>query len=94
MDKDEALSLARAELAELRGSSYSELIERLLNRQETFERVGDSGTRYQVELQAFWDDKPNGNLRVSALIDDGGWRAFSPRSVDFIRAPDGSFIDE
>ena len=94
MDKEEALSLADAELAELRRSTYSQLIERLLDKQETFERVGDSGTRYQFELQAFWDDKPDGNLRVFVLIDDRGWRAFAPLSVDFIRAPDGAFIDE
>jgi hypothetical protein len=31
---------------------------------------------------------------VIVAIDDGRWRAFSPLSVDFIMAPDGSFVGE
>jgi hypothetical protein len=56
--------------------------------------VGVSGTRYQVEITAFWDSGKPGNLRVLAAIDDGGWRAFKPLSTDFIMAPDGSFVGE
>jgi hypothetical protein len=47
-------------------------VTRLLDTQESFERVGASGTRYAVEVRAFWDDKRQGNLRVRAMIDDGG----------------------
>jgi hypothetical protein len=92
MDREEVLSIARAEVAELRQATYSQLAERLIDKQENVERVGASGASYQVEIQAFWDNKPNGNLRVIVSIDDGGWRAFIPLSEDFIRAPDGSFI--
>jgi hypothetical protein len=94
MDKAEARSVLAAELAPLRSASYSELVARLLNHEESFERVGASGTRYAVEIRAFWDGEPQGNLRVRAMIDDGGWRAFIPVVEDFIRAPDGSFVDE
>lgn len=82
------------ELAKLRQVTYSQLVARLLDKQENVERVGGTGTRYQIELQAFWDNEPNGNLRVMAAIDDGGWRAFIPLTEAFIRAPDGSFIGE
>ena len=34
------------------------------------------------------------NLQVMVSVDDGGWRAFAPLSVDFIRGPDGSFVGE
>ena len=94
MDQAEALSIVEAELAKLRQATYAELADRLLGKQETLERLGATGARYQVEIQAFWDDKRKGNLRVCAAIDDGGWRAFVPLSVDFIRAPDGSFVGE
>ena len=94
MDRSEALSIAQAELAELRAVTYSQLVERLIDKQEVVEQVGASGTRYQIEKQAFWDDKRNGNLRVIVSIDDGGLRAYSPLGVDFIRAPDGSFVGE
>ena len=94
MDRAEALAIVEAELAALREAPYRELVERFVGKQEVFERVGASGTSYQLELQAFWDDKRLGNLRVIASIDDGGWRAFAPLSVDFIRAPDESFVGE
>jgi hypothetical protein len=94
MDRAEALAIAHAELAVLREATYFQLVERLIDKQEVAERVGASGTRYQIEKQAVWDDKPNGNLRVIVSIDDGGWRAYKPLGEDFIRAPDGSFIGE
>jgi hypothetical protein len=94
MDRAEAMSILRAELEPLRASSYSDLVVRLLDNEESFARVGASGTSYAVEIRAFWDGQPQGNLRVRAMIDDGGWRAFVPLVEDFIRAPDGSFVDE
>ena len=94
MDRAEALAIAHAELAELREATYSQLVERLMDKREVVERVGSSGTRYHIEKQAVWDDKPNGNLRVIVSIDDGGRRAHSPLGEDFIRAPDGSFVGD
>ena len=69
---------------------------RLISQERTEEIVAPTGIRYQVELQAFWDDpkSQNGVLRVSAAIDDGGIRAYSPMSVDFLIRPDGSFVGE
>lgn len=46
------------------------------------------------KVQVFWDDTPDGAIRVMASIDDGGWRAFVPLTEAFILAPDGSFVDE
>lgn len=94
MDKAEAKGILAAEIEKLRANSYSELVERLLDSQDTLEVTAASGTWYQIELQAFWDDKPGGNLRVTGSIDDGGWRAYVPLTDDFILAPDGSFVDE
>jgi hypothetical protein len=81
-------------LTQLRAETYESLVERLLDKRETFELVGASGTHYQVVLQAFWDDKLQGHIRVVAAIDDGGWRAFLPITDDFILLPDGSFMGE
>jgi hypothetical protein len=74
--------------------TYAELVTRLLDKPETHERTGGSGALYQVELQAFWDDRAQENLRVMASIDVGGLRAFLPLSNDFIRAPDGLLVGE
>jgi|SRR5215210_2564834 len=87
MDRREAHGIISVELTRLRAETYQALVERLLDKQETFERIGASGTRYQVELEAFCDDKPHGNLLVIAAIDDGSWRAFVPMCDDFIRSP-------
>jgi len=52
MDKVEALQVLTAQLASLRGLSDEQLVERLLDREETLEVVGPSGKRYQLELLA------------------------------------------
>jgi hypothetical protein len=93
MNKQEAMEVLRAHLAPYRSESYAAL-QRLLGSPETTEVRGPSGTSYQIEVQAGWDDRPGGNLRVVGGIDDGGWRAFVPLSDSFIVAPDGSFVGE
>jgi hypothetical protein len=64
----------------------------LIKTQDTFEVVAESGTRYQIEIQAFWDDEKKKNLRVIGSIDDGGIRAFFPMTDDFIITRDGDFF--
>lgn len=76
----------------LRGLSYDELLPFRTPRVENLETL--SGDRYQLEVEAFWDDKPKRTLRVTVSIDDGGWRSFFPLSDDFIIAPDGTFVGE
>lgn len=93
MNKEEALNILRPVLTRYRKSSYSDLVG-LIGRQETIEVTGASGTRYQVEIEAFRDDKISGNIRILGTIDDGGIRALLPLCQDCIIAPDGSFIDE
>jgi hypothetical protein len=94
MDKREARTIIAAQLEPLRQLSYQELVERLLDRQETSEVVGASGAWYQLEIYALWDDRPGGVLRVWGAIDDGGWRAFAPLVECFLISPDGSFVGE
>jgi hypothetical protein len=93
LDKAEATSILHEHVRAARGRSYSDL-RSLLRSPETQEVIGDSGAAYQVELQAFWDHRPEGDLRVIVAIDDGGLRAFAPLSDDFIVSPAGHFIGE
>lgn len=53
-----------------------------------------SGKEYQFEIIVYWDDKPNGDVRVIGNVDDGGWRAYFPLGTSFLKAPDGTFIGE
>src|SRR2546423_13809576 len=56
MDKVEAKGLLEAAVAELRAKSRVEL-ERLIGSPDAYEVQGKSGKTYQMEKQAFWDDK-------------------------------------
>jgi hypothetical protein len=93
MDKTEAKKILTEQLEQYRKRSHSELTQ-LINQPETLTVVGDSGTKYGLEFEVFWDHEPGKDLRVMGSIDDGGWRAFSPLSDDFIMRNDGSFVGE
>ena len=93
MDSHEARTVLAEHLRRYRAMTYKEL-QRLLKEQDCLETRAASGTVYQVEIEAVWDNKPGGNLRVFGHVDDGGLRAFAPLIEDFMIAPDGSFIDE
>ena len=73
--------------------SYNKL-QRLVKERDCFEIRGPSGVSYQIEIEAMWDDKPHGNLRVVGRVDDSGLRGFVPLTEDFVMAPDGSFVGE
>jgi hypothetical protein len=94
MNKDEARMVALARIAELRQQDWRELRDRYLQRPETVEVRGPSGTAYQVETEALWDGAGEGDLRVIVTVDDGGWRALMPLGESFILARDGSFVGE
>lgn len=93
MDKEEGLAILKERLQEYRERSYDELTQ-LIDSQDTFQVSGPSGAEYQLEVQAFWDGGSPGDLRILGSIDDGGWRAFSPLSEDFIMKSDGTFVGE
>jgi hypothetical protein len=85
MDKSEAQKVLSAQLARFSQRSYSELVPLVESGHvEDFEARGASDTRYQVEVQFFWDDKPRGVIRVVGSIDDGGIRAFVPLTQTFL----------
>jgi hypothetical protein len=93
MNKVEALSVLHGQFRPWRERSWAQLRERV-GQSDRFEETAASGTHYEGEVQVFWDDKPDGAIRVMASIDDGGWRAFVPLTGDFVLAPDGTFIIE
>jgi hypothetical protein len=95
MNKEEAASILQEHLGQLRKRSYAELREMVEARMcKTEEAVGRSGTNYQIEIEAFWDNEPEGHIRIQGSIDDGRWSAFHPLTSDFIMAADGSFVGE
>jgi hypothetical protein len=69
MDIGEANKVLDGHVGKLRAHPYSEL-KRLVERRiiQAPEIQGPSGGR----VQAFWDDQPQGNVRIMVSIDDGG----------------------
>ncbi len=93
MNKEEANLILSKEIDCLREQGYEDLT-KCLNTVETKEIKGNSNSKYQIEIQTFWDDEESRNLRVLVSIDDESWRAFAPLSQDFIIAPNGTFVGE
>ncbi len=76
-----------------RAKSYAEL-RGLIGQIDAHEVANPDGPDFQVEFEAFWDHRPDGNICVLGSVDDGRWSAFSPLCNSFIVAPDGSFVGE
>ena len=93
MNNSEAKEVLARELATYRSRPYRDLIN-LLDQSINAEVQAQSGILYQVQIQVFGDERPDGNLRVAGAVDDGGRRASLPLTDSFILAPDGSFVDE
>jgi hypothetical protein len=86
MDKSEAQKILDEQLE--RFGNYVEPVPLVESKRvENFEVCGASGTKYQIEVQFFWDDKPRGANRVSCSIDDGGVRAFVPLTRTLLICP-------
>jgi hypothetical protein len=94
MNHAEAMSLLGRELDRLRAEPYAALAARIDGDELTYDLSGETGTTYQVEVLFLWDSEPAGNVRVIGFIDDGGWRAFSPLTSSFIKAPDDTLVGE
>jgi hypothetical protein len=93
-DRREAVALLETELDTFRAKSWAEL--RLQIDAEPFHKEIDlaSNKWYQIEINTFWDDKPDGDIRVIGSIDDGGFRSFLPQSSDFIMDKDNNLVGE
>jgi len=78
-----------------RARAYSELVA-LVGKPTTVEVTTSSGTWYQIEIQALWDDPRSNNrvLRIAGAIDDGGIRAYFPLTDSFLLAPTGELVGE
>jgi hypothetical protein len=95
MNMEEASKILDQQISAMRGVPYSEL--RCLVEKRVIQTPvisGPSGVKYYLEIEAFWDNHPGGNIRLIVSIDDGGMRAYHPLTQAFIKAPDNSFVGE
>ncbi len=92
MKKKEAKQIISVELEQYKAKPHSELAQMIDEEPITGVRSSPSGKNCQIEIQAFWDDSPDGNIRVMGSIDDGGWKSFVPLNDSFIKTPLNEFI--
>ncbi len=72
MNKSEAKQLLATLLASESAKPYSDLRKFVsTGHVEGLEVQGPSGVSYQIEVQYFWDDKPENTIRIMASIDNG-----------------------
>lgn len=93
MNKTEATELLVEKLSEFKNMDWQSLKNQIGKEPIVGELSGSSGTKYQYEIQFFWDDKKDGDIRVIGNIDDGGFRAIIPLSCDFIMGPYNNLIE-
>ncbi len=93
MEKDKAAAILAKHLEPYRAKPYDTL-KNMIGQVDAYEASTPDDLTYQIKIEAFWDDKPNGDIRVTGAIDDGGWRAFFPLTDGFIVSPDGTFVGE
>jgi hypothetical protein len=86
MNREEARRLLGVELDQLEQLGYERLAARI-GEVTTYERPAATGGTYQLELQLFWDGRPNGAIRLLGSIDDGGPRALLPLTDSRIVQP-------
>lgn len=92
MDRKLAARIANQCLEDAMMRPYAELA--LLQEQpESFRAVGTDGKSYNLKMYSHLDSTHGTALRVVIAIDDGGWSAFVPVTVDFIMESDGSILD-
>lgn len=84
MNATVAKELLAQELELLEAQEYRDVAE-MIDSSVVKTRVGRDGKGYQIEIQAFWDSKPKGDVRLICSVDDGGLRAFAPISNGILK---------
>lgn len=109
MHKEEAQDIIEGYVDPYRKLGYKRLADLIGKEPITDEVKGHDELCYQIELQSFWDDQPEGNIRFLGSIFESPqrplfWKYPILRWIpiyygdiandDFILSPQGEFIDE
>ena len=88
MDNTEAIEILEQELDRYRPKTYSELKSLVSDKPIGKEVRTYNDADYNIEIVVNWDDKPDGDIKVLAYVEDGEMRSFFPLSKSFIKSPD------
>jgi hypothetical protein len=87
MDRTEAAAVLDEELQEWRRLSYEDLVEKVEAGLHMVARSGESGTIYNLEIQASWE---HGQIQVAGYIDDGDPEEHDTVIRAFSKKPEGA----
>ncbi len=88
MDNSEAIEILENELDLYRPKSYSELKSMISSKPIGKEVRTYNDADYNIEVVVNWDEKPEGDIKVLAYVEDGEMRSFIPITKSFIKSPD------
>jgi hypothetical protein len=91
VNQEEAKQVLAGQLRELQKLPYAEFRSWVVEKKiDTPSVNGASGAEYQVEIQAMWESKRGGDIRILVSVDDGGLvSSFLPLCGSFVISPDG-----
>jgi len=94
MNKEIAISILEPELERFFRKPWADLKPLIEKEPYTDEIKGKDDIGYQIEIQCFWDDKPDQDIRIIGAVDDGGIRAHFPATRDRLkRAEPGEVVN-
>lgn len=88
MDRKIAELILAQELDNAKKIGYRKLAKHVGGQPITRDVVASDGKRYLLEINIYWDGKKNGPIRLIVCVDDGGWRALKPLTIDAIVDPE------
>ncbi len=94
MNKAEAKQILDSIVSEYHKKSYDELVELIDGDIGVFHVVGASGTTYEIEIDIFFDEQNEKNVRFDAILDTGVISSFFPMRESFIKNPKNEFSHE
>ena len=108
MSPGQLRELLSTHLSRFRTQSYADLAERVESDRHNhdclahFEATAADGTEYQIEINALWDDRPGGDVRVIGSISAEPQRRLlgvlpiyvADATDSFIMNPNGEFVGE
>lgn len=79
MNRKDAKLLADGKISELELKPYATFLDKI-GTVDTLSVDSSDGGSYNIEIQYFWDNKPNESIRILVSVDYGGWSTIFPVS--------------
>lgn len=93
MDRARAAAIAEEYVSRLSARPFVEL-RALVDEGEQHQEEGIAGRTFTVDVEAFWELSPGGNLRVIVSVDGGGLSAWNPVTRHFVMSPSGALVED